>query len=223
MERAVLAAVPFLLVGLILSLPLLLVSWTPPPITPVVVHLSALVLLGLVAAVRLAPLAGADWFLGQGWSAFWRLVASGVTVVILVTGVVALVTLASSAALRYPPSMQFLQLLSAVDIAWAGAALIIGAHRAWGRIAAIAGGIILGVVCVLAIWKYLDIVGFGPAGEWIVDGDALMTYVIPADMAAATVAVIVFAYGTWRQTAPPSGGSPAARPGGGSDPGRDSG
>jgi hypothetical protein len=199
MERAVLGAVLFLLVGLVLSLPLLVVSWEPPPITPVIVHLSALVLLGLVAAVRLAPLAGADWFLGQGWSAFWRLAASGVAVVVVVTGVVALVTLASSAALRYPPSMQFLQLLSAVDIAWAMTALVIGVDRVWGRTAAIIGGVILGVLCVLAIWRYLDIVGFGPDGEWIVDATALFRYVIPADMVAATVAVALFVYGTWRR------------------------
>ena len=33
MERAVLATIPFLAVGLVASLPLLLVSWTPPPFT----------------------------------------------------------------------------------------------------------------------------------------------------------------------------------------------
>ncbi|MCH7846054.1 MAG: hypothetical protein IH850_09520 [Acidobacteria bacterium] len=198
MERAVLAAVPFLVAGLVLSLPLLLVTWTPPPMTPVIVHLSGLVLLGLAAAVWLAPLAGADWFLGRAWSPWWRLVASGVTVVVITTGVVGLVTLASSAALQFPPSMQFLQLLSALDIAWAGAALVVGAHRAWGRAAAVAAGFMLGVVCVFAIWRYLDVVGFGPSGEWIVDGPALWRNVIPADTAAALVAIAVFAYGTWR-------------------------
>jgi hypothetical protein len=199
MERVVLAAVPFLVAGLVLSLPLLLVTRTPPPITPVIVHLSGLVLLGLVTAVWLAPLAGADWFLGRAWSAWWRLVASGVTVVVITTGVVGLVTLASSAALQFPPSMQFLQLLSALDIAWAGGALVVGAHRAWGRAAAVAAGVVLGVVCVFAIWRYLDVVGFGPSGEWIVDGPALWRNVIPADTAAALVAIVVFTYGTWRQ------------------------
>ena len=199
MERVVLAAVPFLVAGLVLSLPLLLVTWTPPPITPVIVHLSGLVLLGLVTAVWLAPLAGADWFLGRAWSAWWRLVASGVTVVVITTGVVGLVTLASSAALQFPPSMQFLQLLSALDIAWAGGALVVGAHRAWGRAAAVAAGVLLGVVCVFAIWRYLDVVGFGPSGEWIVDGPALWRNVIPADTAAALVAIVVFTYGSWRQ------------------------
>lgn len=199
MERVVLAAVPFLLVGLALSLPLLLVNWTPPPTTIVIVHLSVLVLLGLLAALRLASLAGDDWFLGRAWTTGWRLAASGVVVIVLVTGVVALVTLASSAALRYPPSMQFLQLLSAVDIAWATAAIVVGAGRAWGRAAAITGGVILGVVCVFAIWRYLDIVGFGPDGEWIVDASALWRNVIPADMAAAAAAIAILSYGTWRQ------------------------
>ena len=205
MERVVLAAVPFLVVGLALSLPLLLVTWTPPPIAPVIVHLSALVLLGLVTAVWLAPLAGADWFLGRAWSAWWRLVASGGTVVVITTGVVGLVTLASSAALQFPPSMQFLQLLSALDIAWAGGALVVGAHRAWGRAAAVTAGVVLGVVCVFAIWRYLDVVGFGPSGEWIVDGPALWRNVIPADTAAALVAIVVFTYGTWRQASVEAG------------------
>jgi hypothetical protein len=120
--------------------------------------------------------------------------------VVLVTGVVALVTLASSAALRYPPSMQFLQLLSAVDIAWVVAAFVVGAGRAWGRAAAIVGGAVVGIVCVAAIWRYLDIVGFGPNGEWIVDGAELWRNVIPADMVAALTAIGVFAYGARRRS-----------------------
>ena len=131
MERAVLATTPFLAVGLLAALPLLLIAWSPPPFALVIAHLAALVLLGLAASIRLAPFAGGDWFLGESWSSFWRLIASGVAVVVLVTGMVGLVALASSAALRYPPSMQFLQLLSALDIAWAGAALVVGVYRAW--------------------------------------------------------------------------------------------
>ena len=199
MERAVLATVPFLAIGLVASVPLLLIRWSPPPFTIVIVHLAALVLLGLVAVIRLAPLAGNDWFKGQSWSPFWRLAASGISVVFLVTGMVGLVTMASSAALRYPPSLQFLQLLSALDIAWAGAALVIGVYRAWRLPAAVTAGTVLAIICVWSIWRYLDIVGFGPVGEWIVDSAALAKYVLPFDVAAAIMAVVAFVFGTRRQ------------------------
>ncbi len=199
MERAVLATVPFLVIGLIGSLPLLLIRWSPPPLTVVIVHLSALVLLGLVAVIRLMPLAGNDWFKGQTWSPFRRLAASGISVVFLATGMVGLVTLASSAALQYPPSLQFLQLLSALDIAWAGAALMIGVYRAWRLPAAVTAGSVLAIICVWSIWRYLDVVGFGPEGEWIVDNAALAKYVLPYDVAAAVMAVVAFVFGTRRQ------------------------
>jgi len=90
-------------------------------------------------------------------------------------------------------------LLSALDIAWAGAALVIGAYRAWGTRVAATAGAILGVVCIWSIWTYLDAVGFGPAGEWIVDSDALMRYVLPFDVAAAVMGIGVFVFGTRRQ------------------------
>jgi len=199
MERAVLATIPFLAIGLIGSVPLLLLRWSPPPFTIVIVHLAVLVLLGLIAVIRLAPLAGNDWFKGQSWSPFWRLAASGISVVFLVTGMVGLVTLASSAALRYPPSLQFLQLLSALDIAWAGAALVIGVYRAWRLPAAVTAGTVLAIVCVWSIWRYFDVVGFGPAGEWIVDSAALAKYVLPFDVAAAVMAIGAFVFGTRRQ------------------------
>jgi hypothetical protein len=174
-------------------------TWSPPPFTIVIVHLAALVVLGLLATLRLAPFAGKNWFLGQPWSPFWRGASSGISIVFLVTGMVGLVTLASSAALGYPPSMQFLQLLSALDIAWAGAALAIGAYRAWGLGAAASFGTILGIVCIWSIWRYLDAVGFGPAGEWIVDEAALARYVLPFDVVAAAVGIGFFVFGTRRQ------------------------
>jgi hypothetical protein len=197
MERAVIAAVPFLVIGLVLSLPLLFTS-SATTTTVVTLHLGGLVVLGLLAAFRLEPLAGGGWFLGHPWSPFWRLSASGVAVVFLVTGVVGLVTLTSSAALRYPPSMQFLQLLSALDIAWAATALIVGLRRGWGRGVAIAGSAALAAVCVWAIWRYLDVVGLGPDGEWIVDAGALFEHVLPYDTAAAIAAVAAFLLGTRR-------------------------
>jgi len=199
MERAVLATIPFLAVGLVASLPLLLVSWTPPPFTIFIVQLAGLVLLSLVATLRLVRFAGPDWFRGHTWSPFLRLASSGVAIVFLVTGTTGLVTLASSAALGYPPSLQFLQLLSALDIAWAGAALVVGGYRAWGRPVAMTVGALLGIACIWSIRAYLDAIGFGPAGEWIVDADGLVRYVLPFDVAAAVMGIGVFVYGTRRQ------------------------
>ena len=199
MERAVLATAPFLGIGLVASLPLLLVRWSSPPLVLVLMHLTVLVLLGIAASIRLAPLAGRDWFAGRSWSLFLRSLASGVSVVFLVTGLVGLVSIASSAALRYPPSLQFLQLLSALDIAWAGAALVVGVYRAWRMPAAIAAGLMLTVICVWSIWWYLDAVGFGPSGEWIVDGSVLMRRVLPFDIAAAVMAIGALLFGTRRQ------------------------
>ena len=112
--------------------------------------------------------------------------------VFMVTGSVALVTLASSAALRFQPSTQFLQLLSALDIAWAAATVMIAAYWLWGRRAALIGGIAVGVVCIAAIARYLDAVGFTPRGRWRLDGGALWTYVLPYDMAVAAIAIGLF-------------------------------
>lgn len=196
MEQAALRALAYLPAGLVLALPLLLVPSSWDRFTVFVVHLCALVLFGLVMTARLTPLAGDGWFIDRGWSARKRVVGSGVAIVVMVTGVVGLVTLASSAALRYAPSLQFLQLLSALDIAWSVAALTIGAWRAWGRTAAYAAGFMLAVACVLSIWNYLRVVGFGADGGWRVDGGELLRLVIPADVVAAVVAIVVFVYGT---------------------------
>lgn len=197
-ERALLWTIPWLLGGLVTALPLLLVDTGTRLFVWFIVQLSALVVFGLALTFRLMPLADEHWFEATGWSTRVRLVASGVSIVVLATGTVGLVTLATSAALRYDPSIQFLQLLSALDIAWAGAALVIGARRAWGRAAAIASGAVLGVFCVWSIWNYLNTVGFGPGGSWVVSGSDMMRLVIPFDMAAAVVAVGVFSYGVVR-------------------------
>ena len=168
------------------------------PTVVFLVHLSVLVAFGLGLTVALLPMSGADWFAGSGWGVGTRLTASGAGVVVLVTGAIGLVALASSAALRYDPSTQFLQLLSALDIAWVTAAVLIGGQRAWSRTAGIIGGIAMGIVCVWSIWYYLNAVAFGPRGEWVVSGSDLATRVIPFDTAAAIVAIGVFSIGTYR-------------------------
>lgn len=194
-ERAVIVSSGWLAIGLVLSVPLLLVDVGVDPSSVFLVHLSVVTLLGLGLSIALTPFADDGWFEAAGWSLPRRLVASGVCTVFLSTGVIGLVTLASSAALRFDVSTQFLQLLSALDIAWVVAATVVGATRAWGRVTgAVAGGLI-GALCVWSIWNYISIVGFGPDGSWIVSGADLMRYVIPFDMAAAVVALGVFWFG----------------------------
>jgi hypothetical protein len=197
-ERALVRTVLWLIGGLLASLPLLFVDFGDDPTVAFLIHLGALVAFGLALTVALLPMSGADWFAGSGWGVMARMIGSGVGIVVLTTGVVGLVTLASSAALGYDPSTQFLQLLSALDIAWVTAAVLIGAERAWSKMMGAIGGIAMGLVCVWSIWYYLDAVPFASNGEWVVSGADLSTRVIPFDTAAAIIAVGLFAFGTYR-------------------------
>lgn len=196
LEQAVVRAALMLLPALLASIVLLAVPFPDDPLWLVIGHLSALVAFGVVLAVRLAPLARhGEWFRGTNWSPPRRRLAGAVAVVVVVSGAVALLTLASSAALRLQPSLQFLQLLSALDIAWAAAAIVVGAELRWGRVSAWGGGLVLGVFCVFSLWRYLDVVGFTENGGWRVSGTDLWRYVIPSDMAAAVAALIVLGAG----------------------------
>ena len=165
-----------------------------------IAHLSALVLLGLLLIWVLAPLADASWFVTRTWADSRRSLAGLVVLVVVSTGVVALVTLASSAALRLQPSLQFLQLLSALDIAWAASAASVGAYRLWSPRAAVIAGSLVGVGCVLSIWNYLRVVGLADDGGWLLDGSELMRLVIPFDTLAAVIAGALLLAGARRPT-----------------------
>ena len=188
LERAVIAAFPWLLGGLLAAIPLLIVPGDADLEPIFLIHLSALTLLAVLVAWAVAGFMDGTWYRVISLEPFWRRLAAGASLVIIVTGVVGLVTLASSAALRYQPSVQFLQLISALDIAWVVAATLIGAFRLWGRSPAISSGLVIGAFCVVTIANYLRIVGFSADREWVVDGGELMRLVIPLDMAAALVA-----------------------------------
>ncbi|MFQ5555799.1 MAG: hypothetical protein ACE5GC_10580 [Acidimicrobiia bacterium] len=188
MVGAVLDAVPFLVTGLAVAPLLLLVPNSGTPTVRLITHLAALVALGLILAFRLAPRLDQPFFAHRGWAPRRESIGTGIALVVVVTGVVGLVTLASAAALRFDPSLQFLQLLSALDIAWAGAAMVVGARHLWGRTASVVSGVVLGAVCVASIWNYVRIVGYTSDGGWLVDGSRLMTLVIPLDTLAAIVA-----------------------------------
>lgn len=211
LEHALLTTVRWTIPLILVSPVLLTVPQPADPFRLVLVHLSAVVTFGIALAVRLAPLAQADWFLDQAWAPWIRTLAGSAALVALVTAAVALVTIASSAALRFAASLQFLQLLSTLDIAWAGAAIVVGCYLHWGKRAAWVGGIALGVFCVFSIVRYLDIVGFTEDNGWLVSGADLMQYVIPFDMAAAVVAVTILVVGA-RSSRPADQRTAQARP-----------
>ena len=198
LETAVARATPYLIGGLVVSPFLLLVPRDVGRFGLSIAHLSLLVLLGLAVTRVLAPLGDESWFVSKPWSARRRRLAGLVALVVISTGVVALVTLATSAALRFQPSLQFLQLLSALDITWAAAGASLGAYRLWTRAAADAAGVAVGVVCVLSIWNYMRVVGLAADDGWLLDGGELMRLVIPLDTAAAVVAVVLLLRGAGR-------------------------
>lgn len=160
------------------------------------VHLGVVVAAGLVLTTVLMRRLGDVWYAGFP---LWRgRLASAASVVALVTGMVALTTLASSAAFRYDPSLQFLQLLSALDIAWVTAATTIGVAWRWGRHVGVGAGVTMAAVCIWSIWTYLDAVGLGADGSWLVDGAALRRHVLPYDLGAAIIALTAVATGARR-------------------------
>jgi hypothetical protein len=199
LEWAAIRAARSLIVLLPASIPLLLVrdlrdEWLLPV---VLIQLGIVVLAGLWVAVALTARLDEPWY--QAASPWAERMGAAATVVVLATGAVALTTLGSSAAMRYEPSLQFLQLLSALDIAWVTAAIAIGVTWLRGRRYGVAAGLMMAAICVWSIWTYLDAVGFGPGGSWKVDGAALLRYVLPYDVASAVMAITAVVLGARKQ------------------------
>jgi len=162
-------------------------------------QLVLLVLLGYLLAFKMLPFTDTIWFRGTRLKATQRVFGTGLAAIVAVTGVVGLVTLASSAALRLQPSTQFLQLLSALDIAWAVATVMVGLYWLRGRTAALVGGAIVGIACIATIARYLDSVGFTSKGRWRLDAAALWKYVLAYDIAVAVIAIAIFVFATRRR------------------------
>lgn len=194
-EQLLARALLWMTAGAAFAIPVLVLPQPEDPLLTATIHLSVIALFGLALAFHLAPLADEPWFDGLDMGQAGRRAITWIVVIVTVTGAVGLGTIATSAAFRYDPSLQFLQLLSALDICWAATAIVLGARRRFGGLTALWSGLALGVVCVWAIWRYLDIVGFTASGGWLVDGGELMRLVLPYDMGAAVVAVIVFSLG----------------------------
>ncbi len=198
-EQAIGRTLRWLLPALAVT-PLLLLIPTPHGSTlGVLAHLTGLVIFGLALTMSLATDIKEDWF--PGLKPVSRVLASLTTVVVLATGAVALVTLASSAALRFDPSLQFLQLLSALDIAWAAGATAVGAQLLRNRTIGWTAGFAVVAICIWSVASYLVAVGYTPTGGWKVDGAAMWRYILPFDMAAAALAITAPALGARRAAA----------------------
>lgn len=170
----------------------------------VLTHLAVLQIATFVFVVEMAPLTDSPWF--RQFKRAW--LASSASLVAAAVGFSALLTLATSAAARYDVSLQFLQLLSSLDIAWVVATLYLGSRKLWGRhIGLILASILIGA-CVLSIAIYLNTVGFTSEGGWLIDGAQMLRIVIPSDTVAAVVALSVVLVASHRSTAPIAQPSP---------------
>ena len=180
---------PWLIGGLLISIPLLLIPTSTDRRTVLLIHLTLLVVFSLGLTWQLAHLSGEKWYSSKTWTLGRPHLAGAITLIVVVTGVTGLVTLASSAALRFQPSLQFLQLLSALDIAWVVSGTTLAVRSLWGRGAAIAAGAGMSVVCVTSIALYLTEVGLDEAGGWLVDSEQMLRLVLPFDVAAAVLTI----------------------------------
>ena len=200
LEVAVSRAFPWLLAGVTVALPLLIVPASSDRRWDMLVHLSALVVFSLALTWRISATDTSEWFADRDWSNSRRFLVAMTSLVVIVTGVTALVTLATTAALRFQPSLQFLQLLSALDIAWVVAGTTLAVLTLWGRLAALLAGIAMSIVCVLSIALYLAEVGLDANDGWLVDGEQMMRLVLPFDVVAAIMTVTLLLIAARRST-----------------------
>lgn len=151
------------------------------------VHLTVVQIATFTLLMKLTHLTDQPWFTHtkRAW------LASVASLVAAAVGFSGLLTLATSAAARYDVSLQFLQLLSSLDIAWVVAALYIGARKLWGNGTALVLGSVILAACVASIALYLQAVGFTDSGGWLVDGAAMYRIVVSSDTVAAVLALAV--------------------------------
>ena len=198
LERALTRTLLWMTAGAAAAVPALVLPESEDPLFTVTAHLVLLVVFSIGLAFHLAPFGDEPWFDGLEMGEQGRRALTWVSIIVMVTGATGLVTLATSAALRFDPSLQFLQMLSSLDIAWVTAALTLGLRRRFGSRTAAIGAVMLGIVCVWSIWRYLDTVGFTEDGGWLLDAAQLNRLVLPYDMAAAVMAIAAFSLGVKR-------------------------
>jgi len=186
LETALIVTVRRLLPSAVVAVPLLAIP-RGDLLATVTIQLSALTILMYALADKLVPMTSEPWFSGAA-SLRAKRFSTAAAASALVTGFGALVGLATAAALRFQPSLQFLALISVLDIAWVVTATMVGTFWLAGRRASRIAGAIVGTTCVFALWRYLDIVGFTEEGGWLLSAADLNRYVLPFDAAAAVIA-----------------------------------
>ncbi len=188
-------------------------GFAPDTATPAafVVQLGCIALWGVGLSAHLARGIGSPeklWF--STLSVPTRRLSTAVGLIGLSTFGTMLLTLASSAALRWHPSTQFLQLISAADIAWVVAGTIAGLAMRTNAGVWLPAGFAIAAMCTWSMYRYLSSVGFGSEGEWIVQASELGRLVIPFDIGAAAMALIAVWFGVRAPRAsvqPADGGS----------------
>ena len=187
-----------MLVGVAAAVPALVLPAPEDPLVTFLIHLVMLTGFSFGLTLHLAPLLEGGWFVGTSLGEGARRAAAGAWAVVLATGATGFVAIATAAALRFEPSLQFLQLLSALDIAWVVAAFVLGLRWRFGTRVARVGGLMMGVICVWSIWNYLNTVGFTVDGGWLVSGADIARLILPFDVAAAVMAITAFSSGVRR-------------------------
>lgn len=183
------------MVGAAAAIPTLVVPQPADPLLTVVIQLSLVVVFAISLAFHLAPFVDEPWFAGFEVGRRARMALTWAVVVFAVTGAAGATMLATSAALRYDPSLQFLQLVAGSGMAGCAAAVVLGSRHRIGSRTALGGAVVVLIVGVGSLWRYLDAVGFTAAGGWIVDASKLARLVLPYDAAVVIAALVAFSAG----------------------------
>lgn len=197
-ERLLARTVLWTSVGCAAGMPLLVVPQPDDPRLTFVIHVSLVGAFVIGLAFHLAPLTDGLWFGGSGLGDVGRRAASWLVTAGAVTVCAATVGAATAVALRYDPSMQYFVVIAADAVAVPSALAILGVRRRFGPQSAAAAGALLAAAVVWSVWRYLDRVGVGAEGRWIVDGARFGTIVLPVLAGAMVVALVLFTVGTRR-------------------------
>ncbi len=181
--------------GVAAGFPALVIPQPADPRSTVVIHLAVLGAFLISLAFHLSVVADRPWFADTRLGPVGRRAAAWVVAATAVTASAATVAAATAVGLRYDASMQYLVVLGADAIALPSSLAVLGARRRFGGPAAAGiGAAVVGGV-VWSLWRYLDVVGVGATGSWVVDGSRFGTIVLPVVAGALVVGLVLFTLG----------------------------